>query len=149
MSVSTTDRDVRQDVADVLVRYATGIDRRDWALFHSCFTEDCDADYGAIGVWRGADAITEWMERSHEPCGHTLHRITNPAVTPHGDGVAARSYVDAIVMAADNRSGTRAVGYYDDELVNSDDGWKIARRRFTMVLLEMGLEGTTLDGSNA
>jgi len=46
----TVDRDVRADVADVLVRYATGIDQRDWALFRTCFTEDCEADYGGIGV---------------------------------------------------------------------------------------------------
>jgi 3-phenylpropionate/cinnamic acid dioxygenase small subunit len=129
------DREVRQDVADVLVRYATGIDRRDWALFRTCFTGDCEADYGEIGVWHGADAITVWMEQAHAGCGHTMHRITNQAISADGDGVVARSYVDAIVMAPDNRSGTRAVGYYDDELVRTDDGWRIARRRFTMVLV--------------
>jgi 3-phenylpropionate/cinnamic acid dioxygenase small subunit len=149
MTVPAVDHDVRQDVADVLVRYATGIDRRDWALFRSCFTDDCDADYGDIGVWRGADAITGWMEQSHQRCGHTLHRITNQVITPNGDGVAARSYVDAIVMAADNGSGARAVGYYDDEFVNTGDGWKIAGRRFTLVLVQTGLEGTNLDGANA
>ena len=31
------------------MRYATGIDRRDWALLRSCFTDDCVADYGDIG----------------------------------------------------------------------------------------------------
>ena len=133
MSATNVDREVRQDVADVLVRYATGIDTRDWALFRTCFTDDCEADYGDIGVWHGADAITEWMEQSHAPCGHTLHRITNQAVTANGDRVTARSYVDALVMMADNQTGVRAVGFYDDELVQTDDGWKIARRRFTLV----------------
>ena len=28
-----------------------------------------------------------------------------------------------------------SAGYYDDELVMTAGGWKIARRRFTMVLL--------------
>ena len=135
MTAPTVDPEVRQDVADVLVRYATGIDRRDWALFRTCFTDDCEADYGEIGVWHGVEAITGWMERAHAGCGHTMHRITNQAVSRHGDGVAARSYVDALVMAPDNRTGTRAVGYYDDELVRTDDGWRIARRRFTMVLV--------------
>jgi hypothetical protein len=37
-------------------------------------------------------------------------------------------------LGPDNRTGVRADGYYDDELVNTDDGWKIARRTFTMVL---------------
>ena len=78
---TAVDREARQDVADVLVRYATGIDSRDWALFRSCFTDDCEADYGEIGVWHSADEITEWMRATHEPCGHTLHRITNQAVT--------------------------------------------------------------------
>ena len=82
-----------------------------------------------------------WSSRTRN-AGTALHRITNQAMTPNGDGVAARSYVDAIVLAGDNRSGVRAVGFYDDDLVDTDDGWKIARRRFTMVLLETGLAGT-------
>jgi len=143
LTAATVDRDIRQDVADVLVRYATGIDRRNWTLFRTCFTEDCQADYGDIGVWHGADAITKWMEQAHARCGHTLHRITNQAIVPSGGGVAARSYVDAIVMASDNQTGARAVGYYDDELVRTDDGWKIARRRFTMVLLQGDLRAGT------
>ena len=129
------DRDIRQDVSEVLVRYATGIDRRDWALFRTCFTDDCHADYGDIGVWDGADAITEFMEKSHAALGHTLHRITNQAITHNGSGVSARSYVDLVAMTPDNRGGMSAVGYYDDELVQTDRGWKIARRRYTMVRL--------------
>jgi 3-phenylpropionate/cinnamic acid dioxygenase small subunit len=129
------DREARQEIADVLVRYATGIDRRDWTLFRTCFTEDCDADYGDIGHWHGADAISEWMEQMHAACGHTLHRITNPAVSPHGNGATARSYVDALVMGPDNATGVRATGFYDDELTRTADGWKIARRRFTAVLV--------------
>jgi 3-phenylpropionate/cinnamic acid dioxygenase small subunit len=139
MTAKTVDRDVRQDVSEVLVRYATGIDRRDWPLLQSCFTEDCDADYGDIGAWHGAEAIAKFMEQSHTHCGHTLHRITNHAIVPTADGVDARSYVDAIVMAPDNKTGVRAVGYYDDGLVRTADGWKIARRRFTMVLLQTNL----------
>jgi hypothetical protein len=87
----------------VLVRYATGIDRRDWALFRTCFTEDCQVDYGDIGVWNGADAITEFMEKSHASLGHTLHRITNQAVTHHGSGASARSYVDLVAITPDGR----------------------------------------------
>ena len=137
--------EVRQDVADLLVRYATAIDRRDWTLFRSCFTEGCEADYGTIGAWNGVEELTSWMRDTHEPAGHTMHRITNQAVSPNAGGVAARSYVDAVVMLADNTSGTHAVGYYDDEVVLTDDGWKIARRRFTMVLLQLIPDGTIID----
>jgi 3-phenylpropionate/cinnamic acid dioxygenase small subunit len=131
------EREVREDVAEVLVRYATGIDRRDWAQFRSCFTDDCEADYGEIGVWHGADEITAFMEQSHAACGHTMHRITNQAVTRTANGVSARSYVDALVLGADNVNGARAIGYYDDELTDTETGWRIARRTFTMVKLQM------------
>jgi 3-phenylpropionate/cinnamic acid dioxygenase small subunit len=142
VSIEGVDNTVRQEVAEVLVRYATGIDRRDWALFRTCFTGDCDADYGDIGHWHGVDEITDWMARTHEPCGYTLHRITNVAVgaVSAGDGgddrVTARSYVDALVLGADNRSGVRAAGFYDDELVRTDGEWRIARRQFTSVLVQ-------------
>ncbi len=133
----TRDREVEHDVAEVLVRYATGIDRRDWGLFRTCFTPDVEADYGDIGVWHGVDEITEWMRVTHEPCGHTLHRITNVAVTPvDEDHVLARSYVQALVLFGDNTSGVNAVGFYDDDLVRTDDGWKIAHRQFTTVRVD-------------
>ena len=123
----------RQNISEVLVRYATGIDRRDWALFRTVFTEDCDVDYGQIGSWRGVDAVTEFMRASHDQAGHTLHRLTNQAITPDGDIAEARTYVDGLIMASDNNSGVNAVGYYDDRLARTPDGWRIARRRFTVV----------------
>jgi uncharacterized protein (TIGR02246 family) len=146
---SSLPAEVRLDVTDVLIRYATGIDRRDWELFGTCFTDDCQVDYGAIGRWQGRDEITAWMREVHEPCGHTLHRITNTTVTATTDGAAARSYVDALVMSGDNRSGTRATGFYDDELVQTDDGWRISRRRFTTVLLESVPDGALFDLGDA
>jgi len=137
VATQDVDREVRQDVAEVLVRYATGIDRRDWALFRTCFTDDCEADYGEIGHWHGVEEITDWMTVVHEACGPTLHRITNIAVTPgEGGRVTARSYVEALVLGPDNGAGVRASGFYDDELVDTPDGWRIARRTFTLVRQE-------------
>ncbi|MFZ0248333.1 MAG: nuclear transport factor 2 family protein [Acidimicrobiales bacterium] len=127
-------RTSKQDIAEVLVRYATGIDRRDWALFRTCFTSDCRADYGDIGSWDGADAITDFMIGAHTDMGHTMHRISNIAIDVRDDGdrAVARSYVDGILLAPDGQSGFNPVGWYDDELVRSVDGWRIARRTFTM-----------------
>lgn len=140
MTAPSLDPADRQEIADVLVRYATGVDQRDWTQFRTCFTDDCVADYGDIGVWNGADAITAWMEQAHRDCGHTLHRITNQVIGADGDGARARCYVDAVVMMAGNQSGVRAVGFYDDELVRTADGWKVARRRYTSVLLQVGID---------
>ena len=128
-----TDREDRQDIADVLLRYATGIDRRDWPLFRTVFTDDCALDYGEIGTWNGVDAVTTFMDEAHAKAGHTMHRLTNQVISVDGDRAEARTYVDGLIMAADNDSGVNAVGFYDDGLVRSADGWRIARRRFTLV----------------
>jgi 3-phenylpropionate/cinnamic acid dioxygenase small subunit len=128
-----TEGEDRQDIADVLLRYATGIDRRDWPLFRTTFTDDCELDYGEIGKWNGVDAVTKFMDESHAKAGHTMHRLTNQVITVDGDRAEARTYVDGLIMAADNDSGVNAVGFYDDGLVRSADGWRIAKRRFTLV----------------
>lgn len=125
----------REDITDVLIRYATGIDRRDWPLFRTVFTPDCELDYGQIGTWNGVDAVTEFMELSHAGAGHTMHRLSNMAITVTGDTATTRTYIDGLILAADNASGVNAVGFYDDELVRTGDGWRIARRRFTSVRL--------------
>lgn len=128
-----TERDDRQDISELLVRYATGIDRRDWPLFRTVFTADCELDYGDIGTWHGVDAVTEFMDKTHAPAGQTLHRLTNQVITVDGDKASARTYVDAVIMFGDNQSGVNAWGFYDDQIVRADDGWRIARRRFTQV----------------
>ena len=128
-----TDRDDRQDISDLLVRYATGIDRRDWPLFRTVFTADCELDYGEIGAWSGVDAVTDFMEQVHAPAGHTLHRLTNQAITIDGNKAVARTYVDALIMVGDNQAGVNGIGFYDDEIVRTSAGWRIARRRFTTV----------------
>lgn len=128
-----TESEDRQAISDLLVRYATGIDRRDWPLFRTVFTDDCELDYGEIGVWNGVDAVTEFMDKVHATAGYLLHRLSNQVITIDGDQAMARTYVDALIMMADNQSGVNGIGFYDDEIVRTTQGWRIARRRFTAV----------------
>jgi 3-phenylpropionate/cinnamic acid dioxygenase small subunit len=121
----------RLAVTDVLYRYATGIDQRDWSLLRSCFTEDCQLDYGDIGRWYNANEMVEWMRRTHESLSHTLHRITNPVVEIRGGGATAHSYVHAVIVhPSEPDRPFHAYGLYVDELVKSDGAWRIARRRY-------------------
>ncbi len=129
---------LQQDgVSEVLVRYATGIDSRDWHVFRSCFTDDCDADYGEIGHWHSGDEITAWMAQSHDPLGPTMHQIMNIALSHDGGRMTSRCYVHAVVMTPDRAAAIHAYGWYDDEFSPTPDGWRIARRRFTPVTTEM------------
>ncbi len=50
MSASLNAAD-EQEIAKLLLRYATAIDGRDWPLLRSCFTDDLQADYGDFGAW--------------------------------------------------------------------------------------------------
>ena len=142
----SADADDRRDIGDVLLRYATGIDSKDWALFRTCFTAECVLDYGEIGVWRSPDEIADFMEAAHAACPHTLHRITNIVVTKTGDDTAmARSYVDGLIMFAPD-TGANPAGYYDDELERTAAGWQISRRVFTLVLMRVA-HGVSTEGS--
>jgi 3-phenylpropionate/cinnamic acid dioxygenase small subunit len=126
-----------REISAVLIAYATGIDQRDWQLFHSLFTADCEADYGTFGKWRGAAAVTEYMKQAHADLGQTLHRISNIAIRSVNGTIHARSYVDAILGPV-NEGGPmhRGVGYYEDQFSRTGNGWQIARRQFHALLLD-------------
>ena len=64
-----------------------------------------------------------------------MHRSTNQAITVDGDKAATRTHIDGLITAGDNKSGVNAIGFYDDEIVRTADGWRIARRRYTQVRL--------------
>ena len=123
----------RDQIGDVLVRYATGIDRKDWPLFRTCFTPDVRADYGDIGVWADVDAMTEYMRVTHERMPNTKHLLSNVAIEVDGDTASAASYVHVVlVLCAEPLAWVDAVGQYDDQLVRTEDGWRIRERKFSM-----------------
>lgn len=124
-----------EQITNVLVRYATGIDSRDWNLFRTCFTEDAQLDYGPLGRWNSREAVTRFMEVSHS--GPSQHRLSNFAITIEGNRARARTYVDAIVFGPGGWGGAQTIGYYDDELVYSAEGWQIVRRRFINVRIKL------------
>ena len=126
--------DDERAIQSLLVRYATSIDSRDWQLFRSCFAQDCEADYGRFGRWRGPRELADYMESAHRHHGPTLHRITNIVIEHSNDEVRARSYVDAVLTTPNQNGGAqRASGYYDDCLIRTAEGWRITRRKFTIV----------------
>jgi 3-phenylpropionate/cinnamic acid dioxygenase small subunit len=125
--------DERQ-ISAVLIRYATGIDRKDWALFESCFTEDCRTEYSGAPAWTSARELTKVMEDAHVKFRHTLHRMSNIVIDGEGDRAQTRVYVDALLVPSDRDVPvTSARGYYEDEFVRTATGWRIAVRRFTFV----------------
>jgi hypothetical protein len=119
-------------IVEVLTRYATGIDRCDWALFRTCWADEVDLDYGDVGHFTDPDALTRVFSDLHDPMGPTYHRLTNFVVDVHapGDTATARTYVHAVLLMTDepNANWVEAIGHYDDELVRTGGEWRIRRR---------------------
>jgi hypothetical protein len=120
----------KEQIAEVLIRYATGIDSKDWPLFRSCWTDEIDVDYQQLGRYTSADALTDVMTRLHENMGPTYHRLSNFVISVDGDRATARSYVQAVLMLKpdDATNWVDALGHYDDVFVRTPDGWRISER---------------------
>jgi hypothetical protein len=117
-------------ITELLLRYATGIDSKNWPLFRSCWADEIDADYGELGTFADPGALTELFAQIHGPMGPTYHRLSNFAIDVDGDIATARTYVHAVLMVTpdDNGPWVDAIGHYDDELVRGPDGWRIRQR---------------------
>jgi hypothetical protein len=131
----------KAQITDVLIRYATGIDFKDWALLRTCWTDDVEVDYGEVGQYSGVEAITDLMEQLHRGMGPTYHRLSNFAITVDGDRATARCYVFAHLQALpdDSASWVEALGHYDDHLIRTSDGWRIARRTTQISRVQSGV----------
>jgi 3-phenylpropionate/cinnamic acid dioxygenase small subunit len=126
----SAERSDRELITDVLVRYATGIDTKDWSLFRTCFTDDVQADYGeGVGSWSSVDAITDYMTAMHADMVDTKHRLTNFVIEVDGDSATASTYVHAVlVVTNDPLTWYEPVGHYEDRLVRTSEGWRISHR---------------------
>jgi hypothetical protein len=114
----------------VVLRYAHGIDRRDWACVAACFTAHAHADYGAF--YRGEiDGCIEMMKAGLARFASTMHLIGNHLIELTGDRATGETYAVAYhrdASATPPRDLITGVRYLDD-LERSDDGrWRIARR---------------------
>ncbi|MDT7763061.1 MAG: hypothetical protein QOC63_2481 [Mycobacterium sp.] len=126
----------REQIAEVLIRYATGIDSKDWPLLRSCWTDEIDVDYQQLGRFTSADALTDVMRQLHENMGPTYHRMSNVVIAidqagdEAGDRATVRSYVHAVLMLQpdDSTNWVDALGHYDDVFVRTPDGWRISER---------------------
>lgn len=76
----------KEQIAEVLIRYATGIDSKDWPLFRSCWADEIDVDYQQLGRFTSPDALTEVMTRLHENMGPTYHRCRTSSSRSTGTG---------------------------------------------------------------
>ena len=136
----------RAEVSDAVHRYATGIDRREWALFRSCFADELELDFSS---WNGVEPrrlpADEWaagVRASLTGFDATHHVSTNHVHTIDGSEATCASYMMALHYLVDG--GQRQMhaigGFYTNRLRLGREGWKIHNCKLT-VTWEMGDRG--------
>lgn len=123
----------RLEIDDLLTRYATGVDRKDWDLWQSCFTPDAVIDYTAFGGIRGGVLeVRAWLEKTMQMFSMSQHMILNTEIEFDGDTATSRAgFYNP--MALPQGDGEKRLlffegGYYLDRLVRTEEGWKIRER---------------------
>ncbi|MGH7950080.1 MAG: nuclear transport factor 2 family protein [Candidatus Binataceae bacterium] len=128
----------RAEISDVQLRYATGLDTRNWTLFRSCFADEIEVDFTSIfgGSPRKVtgDRWTESARRTVSGLDATHHMITNHVITVEGDGALCVAYVQAQhYLPNDKGESTQTMGgYYTNRFVRTPQGWKIKQCKLTL-----------------
>jgi hypothetical protein len=112
----------------VMLRYARGVDDRDWEQVRRCFASEAFIDgTGHSGV------RDEYLTRLIDEVarfGVTMHTIGNQVVEI--DGAAARTETDLVARHfadLEGRDEQLVLGVrYHDQLRRTDDGWLIVHR---------------------
>ena len=135
----------RAAISDVQLRYALGVDMRDWASFRSCFTDEIEIDSSSAARppqrWK-ADDWVELVRRTIDGMKTTQHMITNQIITIDDDEAICIAYVQARHHLP-NESGENdqnTYGYYTNHLVRMPSGWKIRARKLTITSTEGNMD---------
>jgi hypothetical protein len=126
-------------VAETVYRYATGVDRRDWALYRSLFTDTVAIDFSSFDPKLPprvlpADDWVAGIVPLFTGLAATHHSMTNPLAEVDGDAAKITMYVQAhhVHDPVDPASWYTVGGYYDDDLVRVDDRWLLSGVRLTI-----------------
>ena len=133
----------RAEISDVVHAYATGLDRRDWALYRRIFTDLIEMDFRSVGLRAGTYRAEDWVRdarRLFAGFSATQHTSTNHVHDVRGDAATCTSNMQAEHFVAresgdglDNGADRWTIGgYYTNELVRTPGGWKLARVTLTV-----------------
>jgi 3-phenylpropionate/cinnamic acid dioxygenase small subunit len=129
----------RAAIEEILVRYCTIVDARDFQRFDEIFTPDAIIDYTASGGIKGAlPEIKTWLIKVLAPFTVVLHHVTNFDIRVEGDRARSTCYLFN-PMGLGQPDGTTSMfwcgGRYRDELVRTKGGWRITSRTNEMLYM--------------
>lgn len=121
----------KAEIIEILNLYGVALDAHRFDLFDLIFTDDVTAEFGPAGsAWSGLTEFKRSFAQFHEQLDNHQHTIMGQVVQVDGDEAYAFSYGNWLLVrqAAPGGSSWQGTGWYDDELVRSDRGWRIRRR---------------------
>lgn len=124
--------DDRAAIVDVTIAYCWAIDERRWEALGDVFVPTATAVLGGP-VLEGLEMITDHIRSTLEPLDTSQHLVANHQVVAHGQRATARCAFQAQHVRRSASDGRTYLvgGRYDDELVRTLDGWRIASRVLT------------------
>lgn len=136
----------RLDIQDLLTRYCTAIDTKNFTLLDDVFTSDGVGDYTASGGIRGTlPEIKTWLARALAPFTLVQHLVTNFTIEIAGDqATSSCSLFNPLGYARDdgNIEMLWCGAIYRDALVRTPKGWRIRERVIQPMYLDGKLPGT-------
>lgn len=125
----------RNAISDLVIKYATLIDRGDWAGFETALTDPVHVDFSEAGVPAAdfpreqfiafaAQGLDGWTARQHiSPNHQVVFDDSDP------DKAICYSYMYAQHFKKNAPGGDFYLmrGSYDNYVVRGDDGWRITR----------------------
>ncbi|MDB5972480.1 MAG: hypothetical protein JWQ90_4930 [Hydrocarboniphaga sp.] len=110
--------------------YGVAVDAQRWDLFDRIFTDDVDADYSESAHWRDRARFKSDFAAFHAPFDSTQHCMMNHLVQVDGDSAQAFTYGSwrLVRHAAGGSPLWDGSGWYDDEVMRTQAGWRIRKR---------------------
>ena len=120
----------RQQISDVLYRYASSVDYKDFATLRSLFTDDAHGVYMAVADLTGADKIVKWIDGMTADKAWQHHKLTVYHIDFTGpDEADALTYHTSHQTDVGDDSGvTLIVARYRDKLRRVGGTWKITEK---------------------
>jgi len=135
----------RLAIQDLLGRYSTAIDTKNFALLAEVFTADGVGDYTASGGIRGTlPEIQQWLEGALSIFHVVQHLVTNVTVELRGDEATSECYLFNPLGYLRDDGSTEMMycgGSYRDHLVRTPKGWRIRERVIRPLYLDGRLPG--------
>jgi len=126
-----TEYDDKAAIIELMNLYGFALDSRQWDLFDRVFSADVLAEFGPAGAgWSGLAEFKRSFAEFHDRLDSYQHTMMGQLVHVDGDKANAFCYGNWLLRreAAEGGPSWLGTGWYDDELVRTDGGWRIHHR---------------------